>query len=235
MRILGLETATRGVSLAIIEEEEVKGEVWGELSRPQGERLLPLLEMLLAEINFDFSSLEGFAVSSGPGSFTGLRIGLATAKGFALATGKPLVGIPTLDALATGVWEGEGKIICPLLPARREEVYTALYFKKEAELERLTPYLVLSLQEVLTLLKAKKEAVIFLGEGTALYIDFFQAHLGLPFSVAPPFANFLRASQVAFLGLARLKAGERDEPLTLRPIYLRRSAAEESRGKAYGA
>ncbi len=144
LRVLGIDSATLVAGMAVVEGERVIVEGFLQTRKTHSERLLPLIDFWLREAELSLSDLDGVAVTLGPGSFTGLRIGLATAKGLALGAGKPLVGIPTLDALALNL-TGVPGFICPILDARKSEVYTAVYVSPEpGRLIRLTRYMAVS-------------------------------------------------------------------------------------------
>ena len=144
MRVLGIDSATLVAGMAVVDGERVIVEGFLQTRKTHSERLLPLIDFWLREAELSLSDLDGIAVTLGPGSFTGLRIGLATAKGLALGAGKPLLGIPTLDALALNL-TGVPGFICPILDARKSEVYTAVYVSPEpGRLIRLTRYLAVS-------------------------------------------------------------------------------------------
>ena len=144
MRVLGIDSATLVAGMAVVDGERVIVEGFLQTRKTHSERLLPLIDFWLREAELSLSDLDGIAVTLGPGSFTGLRIGLATAKGLALGAGKPLLGIPTLDALALNL-TGVPGFICPILDARKSEVYTAVYVSPESgRLIRLTRYLAVS-------------------------------------------------------------------------------------------
>ena len=139
MKILGIDTATRVGSLAIVDNESLIGEYTLNMNTTHSVRLLPALDQLLKTADLVLSHIDVLAISLGPGSFTGLRIGASTVKGLALAANKPVVGIPTLDALAQN-FRGVESLICPMVDARKKEVYTALYrSKRTGSLEKETP------------------------------------------------------------------------------------------------
>lgn len=226
MRVLGIDSSTRVAGVALVDEKSVIAELFLNTQQDHSRRLLPLLDLLLARAELTLANLDGLVVTIGPGSFTGLRIGLATAKGLAHVTGKPLVGVPTLDALAGNAWAWPG-LICPVISARRQEVYSAVYRWQEEELCRLTSYQAMTPAALLSLLISFSEPVIFLGDAAALYRTTWQS-LGSRAHFAEPANNLPRASQVAWLGLSRLQAGQVEDPSRITPLYLRPPAAEVS-------
>jgi tRNA threonylcarbamoyladenosine biosynthesis protein TsaB len=223
-RILGIDTATSWGSLGLIDDDEVIAEYALFREETHSARLVPAIQALLKEARLDLNEIDGIAVSLGPGSFTGLRVGLSTVKGLALAAEKPVVGVPTLDALASNL-PFTPYLICPILDARKGEVYTALY-KDEGggRVERLTSYQVLSPTVLLEQLPSQE--TVFLGNGVQVYGDFVRGQLGEKALFAPPHLSFLRGSTVAELGLGRVMHGEQDDIASMVPIYVRPSDAE---------
>ncbi len=229
MIVLGLETATNVCGVALVDDDRVLAEfsTAGRLTHSQ--RLMPLVEQALGEAGIDRGRLDGIAVSAGPGSFTGLRIGLATAKGLGYALDRPVLAVPTLDALAFNVWAWPG-LICPLLDARKDQVYAALYRGSPPtggrSLRRLGGYWAMDLGALLERLSAFNEAVLFLGDALPRYGPGIAERLGAKAHFVPVSGRFPRAAAVAELGLRRLAAGRRPGAAEARPIYVRQSEAE---------
>ncbi|HHP50959.1 MAG TPA: tRNA (adenosine(37)-N6)-threonylcarbamoyltransferase complex dimerization subunit type 1 TsaB [Moorella mulderi] len=224
MLVLGIDSATSVLSAALMEGENLRGEISVQGDKERASDLLSLIDQLLQKTGTDFSQVEGIAVSLGPGSFTGLRIGLATAKGLAHAGGKPLVGVPTLDALAWNAW-GINGIICPVLYARRQEIYSALYRWQEGKLCLLAPYQALHPSSLLVLLDSYREPVYLLGDGVRPFGEWWR-QLGSRVYFLPSTHFFPRAGVIAFLGGKRLQMGEVDDLFRLKPIYLRPAPGE---------
>jgi len=258
MRVLGIDSATLVAGVAVIEEEKVIAEGFLQTRKTHSERLLPLIAQWLQEAELTLKEIDGIAVTSGPGSFTGLRIGAATAKGLAQAAGKPLVGVPTLDALALNA--AGVRLICPILNARKGEVYTALYASfSPSRLGRLSHYAAFSPAELVQRLTggempwlekplelgtgkelawgifsgllAGETPVLFLGDGVEVYRDYLEQELNESACWALPGQNFLRAAQVAFLGLESFRQGRSDDVYTFVPHYIRLSEAEAKKQK----
>jgi tRNA threonylcarbamoyladenosine biosynthesis protein TsaB len=224
MKILGVDTSTSYGSLGLIEDDKVVAEYALLRDETHSTRLVPAIQALLKEARLVLDEIDGMAVSLGPGSFTGLRVGLSAVKGLALAAERPVVGIPTLDALASNL-PFTPYVICPILDARKGDVYSALYKDGGRGLvERLTPYEVLSPLRLLE--KIPLEETIFLGDGVEVYGEFIKERLGAKALFAPPHLRFLRGSSVAEIGLQRFKRGEKDDISSLVPIYVRPSDAE---------
>ncbi|HHY36805.1 MAG TPA: tRNA (adenosine(37)-N6)-threonylcarbamoyltransferase complex dimerization subunit type 1 TsaB [Firmicutes bacterium] len=225
MLILAVDTATTVASVALVEGERlVAEEVLNIPQRTHSERLLPVMARVLAGAGVEIEEVDGIAVSAGPGSFTGLRIGLGTGKGLAQALDKPLVTVPTLDALAYNYFF-PGALVCPLLDAKQGYIYTALYRGEEAGLERLTDYLALTPAELTGLLAGREEPVIFSGDAIGLCGEAV-AKTGARAFLVPAASRLPRASSVAFLGRRALEENPGGVPLTVEPLYVRKSAAE---------
>jgi tRNA threonylcarbamoyladenosine biosynthesis protein TsaB len=228
MKILGLDTTTSCGSIGIIDDDTVAAEYALRREETLSTRLLPAIHTLLGEARLDLREIDGIAVSLGPGSFTGLRVGLSVVKGLALAAGRPVAGIPTLDALASNLPFTPYRI-CPLIDARKGQIYTALYkSSRQGLLEQLTPYQVLSPSALIEAFSP--EETVFLGDGVEICRELITQRWGEKALFAPLHLRFLRGTTVAELGLKRLIRGERDDISSLVPIYVRPSDAELKKG-----
>lgn len=226
MRILALETATLQGSVALMENETLIAEYSLNIRATHSERLLPAVSTALKDARWTLPDLDGLAISIGPGSFTGLRIGLSSIKGLSFATNLPIVAVPTLEAMAYQHWPGTARI-CPCLDARKKEIYTAFYSSNETGLvEHISPRAA-EPRLFFEQLQAHEQApVLFLGDGAKVYrhlIDEFFADQAL---FAPPYASHPRAATVAFLGLRKLHNHQTEDVINLEPVYLRQSEAE---------
>ncbi|OOB75117.1 tRNA threonylcarbamoyladenosine biosynthesis protein TsaB [Clostridium haemolyticum] len=225
MKILSIDSSTSSASCAILEDNKLLGEITLNDKKQHSVILMPLIDSLLKDLKLTINDIDAFAVSSGPGSFTGLRIGIATVKGLADGTGKPFVGISSLDGLAFNLAYSSG-IICPIIDALRDNVYTALYSFEDEKLKKLTDYMALHIDELISIIKETNcDSVNFIGDA----IPKFKDKLSISFSkvyFAPNNVNFTRASSLGELGLQLLKDGVSDNSLTFAPIYLRKSQAE---------
>ena len=231
MVVLGIETSSLHGGVALVGERGLIGESVLNIEVTYSERILPAIDRLLAEAGLAVPDLGGLAVAIGPGSFTGLRIGLSTAKGLAAASATPLVGVPTLRAMAWGLPFARHPI-CPILDARKGEVYCALFRWTEGGLVQEMEDAALAPEALAARIT---EPTILLGEGVAGYRQFLAGALG-PLALFPPAALAgARPAAVAALGRARLLRGERDDPAALVPRYLRPSEAELKRAAALGA
>lgn len=221
MFVLGIDTATPIGSIGLIRNDEVIAEYVLNVIETHSARLMPALDDMLRRASVDISEIDAIAVTRGPGSFTGVRVGVATAKGLAFALRKPIVGVTSLDVLAFNLRFYDG-IICPMLDARRGEVYAAIYRGGE-RLERISDYLCSPVDEVIDLIN---EPALFSGSGARRYRETIERRLGGRAVFADHVFDLPRGSVVAMLGLERLRRGESDELFGFVPLYLRRSEAE---------
>mgnify|MGYP002749796230 FL=1 len=226
MKILAIETSTPVGSIALVEGPLLKAQSILNISATHNQRLLPGIERILTDAGWSLDGLDGFAVSIGPGSFTGLRIGLSVIKGLAWATGKPLAGIPTLDALAGNV-SFSSQQICPILDARKGEIYTALYRRGDEGIpQKLTSYLVIKPEELVNLIVEK---TVLVGDGLLPYGDYLEKELGDLLVQAPPHLNLVHASSVGWLGWLKFRSGKYEDVSRITPLYVRPSEAELKR------
>jgi tRNA threonylcarbamoyladenosine biosynthesis protein TsaB len=232
MRVLSLDSSTEAASIAIIEENRLLGEITFNFEKQHSVILMPMIDNLLSSLHLTVNSLDGFVVSRGPGSFTGLRIGMATIKGLCLGSSKPFVSVSSLDSLAYNLCFAPG-IICPILDALRNNVYTRLYTSSKGKLEPLSDYMVISVDELIDLLRAKNSPVYLTGDAVDKFIDKFNESLSEVY-FAPPHLNFTRASSLGELGIKLLSSGLNEDLNTSTPIYLRKSQAEREYDKKMG-
>ena len=221
MRLLALETATLAGGAALLEDGRLVGESRLDIALTHSERLMAVVDRLLRDCAWETASLGALAVSVGPGSFTGLRVGAATAKGLALALEIPVAPVPTLDALAATLPFAEAPV-CPLLDARKGEVYCSLYRWTGSAMERQWDYLALPPEEAAARLSAP---VIVLGDGVAACRPYL-ARLGTGVREADPVHSLPSPAVVGALGHAILAAGGGIPAERLAPLYLRPSEAE---------
>lgn len=226
MRLLAVETSTLTGAVALLDGRTVVAESRLNVAVTHGERLLAAVDALLGAARWELGDVEALAVAVGPGSFTGLRIGVSTMKGLAFATGKPLVGVPTLDALAWTL-PFAAHPVCPILDAKKDEVYTALYRTAEGRLERLSPYRAIAPAALAEeLVREPGGPVIFLGDGVTPYADVLVRILGPSACLAPPACRLPSAATLGELAQQALERGEVADAATLVPFYVRRSEAE---------
>ena len=215
-------------SIALVDGEELIAEYLLNIETTHSERLLLAIDCVTRDAKIPIGAIDGFAISMGPGSFTGLRIGISTTKGLAFAAEKPVVGIPTLDAMAENLAFTD-YLICPIIDARKKEVYTALYKRDEKNrLEKLTPDLAINPRD---LVKRIRERVIFLGSGIRIYQTLIEEEL-LDLALFAPFNLGLpRAASIARLGLKEFEKNNTLDLHTFTPTYVRASEAEIMAGK----
>ena len=232
MSILAIDTASSVSSVAVASEGKLQAEVTVEAGRTHSETLLSHIEGALSFAGVERSALTGVAVSIGPGSFTGLRIGLATAKAIAYGLGIPLVGVSTLAALALAVPVPDVHTLA-LMDAQKGNAYAGLYEWRDGSLHEVRPVRVAPLAEAIAEAADMGKPVLLTGE---LVLKKRARLRNLPDNVtlAPAHLLTARASYVAWLGIARLAAGERDDLMTLEPFYIRRSEAEVLWEKRHG-
>lgn len=231
MRVLCIDTATESASCAVIEDNKLLGEITFNFAKQHSVILMSIIDNLLSSLHMDISSIDGFVSSKGPGSFTGLRIGMSTIKGLSFGAQKPFISVSTLDALAYNLAYSEG-IICPILDALRNNVYTALFKFEGEELKRVSDYMAVSIDELINILK-QEEAVYFIGDGTAKFKQVLKENIAGSY-FAPAHLNLARASSLGELGLKLLKQGASEDLNTSAPIYLRKSQAEREYDKKMG-
>lgn len=235
MKILALDSSGLVASVAYMEDDTLGAEYSTNYKKTHSQTLLPMLDEIRKMVELDLSGVDVIAVAAGPGSFTGLRIGSATAKGLGLALGAKLAAVPTVDALAMNLY-GCDKLICPVMDARRSQVYTGLYtFEKQDGSYALHAQLTqcaLSVQELAGKINETGREVIFLGDGVPVYQNVFKELLQVPYSFAPASCNRQRAACVAVLGAEYAKAGKLVGADAFAPEYLRMSQAERERMEA---
>jgi tRNA threonylcarbamoyladenosine biosynthesis protein TsaB len=224
MKLLGIETATMVGSVAIVDQVDVVASYLWNIESAHSEHLMVAIEQILADASLSLQELDGVAVSIGPGSFTGLRIGLSTAKGLCYATGLPLVTVPTLDALASRLVFCKYQV-CPMLDARKGEVYASIYQTADGEISRLCPPEAISPE---LLLRKISQSTVFSGKGAIVYRDSLLKSLGEKAYFAPPELNSPDAAAVARLGFSALQNGETAELFPVEPFYLRKPDAKIS-------
>ncbi len=222
MKILAVDTASHSCSVALTDDDALKYEYTADHGRTHTVELAGMIDTLLGASGTTIADIDAFAVTIGPGSFTGLRIGIATIKGLAFAASKPVAPVSTLDALALQC-VGIDTLIRPFLDARKNEVYTAAYRFRGDHLETVEDARVAGPAEVL---QGVTEDCFFIGNGALLYKPLIEDALGGLARISPPGMNILRASSVARIGYAKLAAGNGIAPHDLVPCYIRRSDAE---------
>lgn len=224
MKVLSVDTCSEAASCSIISDDRLLGEITFNFEKHHSVVLMDAIHTLLTRTKLTINDLDGLVVSKGPGSFTGLRIGMATLKGIAMGSKKPLIAISSLDSLAYNLPFVDG-IICPILDALRGNVYTNLYSTADGNLEILDDYLAISVEELASKLNTLNKKVFFIGDGTFKHFDFLNSNVNNAY-FTPAHLNYTSASSLGVLGLKLLKEGASDNLNTLSPVYIRKSQAE---------
>lgn len=240
MKVLAIDSSGMTATVAVVEDTQTIAEYTVNFKKTHSQTLLPMIDTMGKMIELDLKSIDAIAVAGGPGSFTGLRIGSATAKGLGLALEKPLIHVPTVDGLAYNLY-GCQDIICPIMDARRKQVYTGMYTFARRELEgSKETELVLDvleaqnaspIDEIIERLNIHGRPVVFLGDGVPVYQDVIREKMRVPFSFAPASANRQRAAVVGALGIQYYKEGKFETAMEHQPDYLRVSQAERERAE----
>jgi tRNA threonylcarbamoyladenosine biosynthesis protein TsaB len=225
MIILATDTTTFTGSIALLKDTKLIAEIDIDSSSTYSERLLPAVDFLLKTNQLNIQDMDGFAVSVGPGSFTGIRIGLSTVKSFSYASGKPVAGVSTLKALAEKLRRSQAHLLCPLLDAKKGEVYAALFESKGDKLLEVVPQGVYSPDRFFSLLPSHR-IISFIGNGVEVYrkkiFQYFKDKARLSYRSA-----FI-AHEIGLLGYEMLKKKKGVSAEKLEPLYFRKSQAEES-------
>lgn len=224
MKILGIESAAMTASAAILEDDHLTAEYTIDYKKTHSQTLLPMISEIRDMIQLDLDTIDAIAVSGGPGSFTGLRIGSATAKGLGLALNKKLIHVPTLDAMAFQIFGASG-LVCAMMDARKENVFAGIY-RNEQEFEVVKPACHMQVCELAELLNQLGEPVILTGDGADAYMEQLQSACKVSLRRAPAFACRARAGAVAALGLIYYNEGRTETAAAHVPDYLRVSQAE---------
>lgn len=223
MIVLSIDSSSQVATCALLRDDCLISEYVINHKREHSVLIMNIVEMLLKDAGIDIDDVDGFVVSKGPGSFTGLRIGMATVKGLSFGSDKPYVSVSSLDALAYSLLTFDG-IICPIMDALRDSVYTCLYKNENGNLKPLIDYSALDLDDLVSLLKEKGEKVIFTGDGIIKHKTYLQDNL--PDAIfAPNHLSLVRASSLGELGLKLLQEGKCDDANSA-PLYLKKPQAE---------
>lgn len=234
MKILGLDSSGIVASVAIVEDDVLIAEYTVNYKKTHSQTLLPMLDEIAKMTELDLNSIDAIAVAAGPGSFTGLRIGSATAKGLGLALKKPLIAIPTVEGLAYNLYDISG-LICPIMDARRKQVYTGIYRFTDHQLKVVEDQIAVPMETVIEKLNQYGEAVTFLGDGVPVFHELIAEKMTVPYSFAPAHVNKQRAAAVAVLGEIYYRQGKTETAMEHVPDYLRVSQAERERAEREAA
>lgn len=242
MRVLAIDSSGLTATVAVVEDTQTIAEYTVNYKKTHSQTLLPMIDEMAKMVELDLEKVDAIAVAGGPGSFTGLRIGSATAKGLGLALDKPLIHVPTVDALAYNVY-GCDDLICPIMDARRKQVYTGVYTFSikagekdgtnlvEPVFQVLKMQMAIAVEDLIKRLNNYGRRVVFLGDGVPVYKDMLEEGLKVPYSFAPSYMNRQRAAVVGALGIRYYKAGRYEAAWEHKPEYLRVSQAERERAE----
>ena len=226
MKILGIDSSASVASVAVIDDDRLLAEYTIDGKKTHSQTLLPMISALEEKTEEPLSTVDAIAIAKGPGSFTGLRIGSATAKGLALALDKPIIEVPTVDALAMNLW-GITDVVCPIMDARRSQVYTGFYeFTADGELNVLHEQFAEDIVKVTQMLDEIGRPVVFLGDGVPVSKDLIAANIKVPYRFAPAHCARQRAAALAVLAGKYYEEGRTVSAADHKPEYLRVSQAE---------
>lgn len=241
MKLLALDSSGLVASAAVVEDDITVAEYTVNYKKTHSQTLLPMLDELKRMTELDLHTIDAIAIAAGPGSFTGLRIGSATAKGLGLALDIPIIPVPTVDAIAYNLY-GSDRLICPIMDARRNQVYTGLYeFHKGTEdgsgyhMHTVEKQCAADISRIVEQVNRSGKETIFLGDGVAVYRDRIAELIRVKYSFAPACCNRQRASCVAALGCVLYENGVRQTAAEHTPDYLRLSQAERERAEKDGS
>ncbi len=232
MKLIALDSSGLVASVAVVEDDILIAEYTIQYKKTHSQTLLPMLEEVRNMIELDLQEVDAVAVAAGPGSFTGLRIGSATAKGLSFAMEKPVVAVPTVDGLAYNLY-GTDKVVCPIMDARRSQVYTGIYeFLREGEkycLNIIKRQCAVAFDEIAQALNELGREVIFLGDGVPVFRERMKEIMQVPYTLAPAHMNRQRAASIGALGSVYYAQGRFVSGEAFVPEYLRLSQAEREK------
>lgn len=235
MKLLAIDSSGLVASVAVMEDDTMVAEYTMNYKKTHSQTLVPMLDQMSKMIELDLNTIDAIAIASGPGSFTGLRIGSATAKGLGLALNKPIIPVPTVDALAYNLYGNTG-VICPIMDARRNQVYTGIYqFVSDGcegfVMETLQTQTAVLIQDIVSQLNELGQPVIFIGDGVPVFKEQLKELMKVPYSFAPAHLSRQRAAAVGALGMIYYKEGKFESAALHEPEYLRMSQAERERAE----
>ncbi len=231
MTILAIDSSALPVSCAILRDGRMTAEFTISIKLTHSETLMPLVDDMLKRSGISFDEIDAFGVSKGPGSFTGLRIGTATVKGLAMAADKPVIPVPTLEAMAYNIYGGDALIV-PMMDARRKNVFTAIYEYLDNGLREIMPQSAIPLRDLLEKVNGLKRSVVFTGDGIYSFREDLEEAVKVPFLIAPPHLSMQRAGAVGALAEVYYNKGKYTDAGSFRPDYIKASQAERERQEA---
>ena len=232
MKILALDSSGLVASAALLEDDNLIAEYTIQYKKTHSQTLLPMLEEIRDMVELDMNTVDAIAVAAGPGSFTGLRIGSATAKGLAFALDKPIVPVPTVEGLAYQMY-GTDALVCPIMDARRSQVYTGIYEfvyrENKYDMHVIKEQCALSFDEIAGVLNGLERKVVFLGDGVPVFRERMAEVMQVPYTLAPAHRSRQSAACIAVLGSLYYAQGKVESGAQHAPVYLRLSQAERER------
>ena len=235
MKILAIDSSGLVATVAIVEDDNLIAEYTIHHKKTHSQTLMPMMEEVKQMVELELDTIDAIAVASGPGSFTGLRIGAATAKGLAMGLKKPIIEVPTLQGMAYQMY-GSSALVCPIMDARRNQVYTGLYQFKEGEngyqLEILKDGCACDIMECIQTANRFEQSVIFLGDGVPVFEALIREHATVPVYFAPAHRRLQSAASVGALAVEFANAGRFVDAKDHAPDYFRVSQAERERMEA---
>jgi len=225
MRILAVDTSASVASVAVIEDGTILGEYSINNKKTHSQKLLPMINELLRNLELNIGNIDYFAASSGPGSFTGLRIGITTIKTLAYSVNKQVIAVPTLDALANNISPTEA-LICPIMDARNNQVYTALYASENGITKNITEYMGIHVTDLCDIINGKNKKVIFLGDSVSIHKNLLKDKLQVPCDFVSASSLLQRGASVAEVAMKMLMESKQQSSFDMVPFYLRKSQAE---------
>jgi len=234
MKILSIDSSGLVATVAVLDENSTIAEYSVNYKKTHSETLVPMLDEIRKMIDLDLSTIDAIATAKGPGSFTGLRIGAATVKGLGLALNIPVISVPTVDALSMNAWGFDG-VICPMMDARRDQVYTGIYEFVDGQHTVIKEQCAVVVTDIIEELNNQTKKVVFLGDGVPVYKDIIESNIKVPYCFAPAHMNRQRASALGVLAFDYFKAGKIETAAEHKPEYLRLSQAEREKAEKENA
>lgn len=235
MKILAIDSSGLVATVAVVEDDNLIAEYTIHHKKTHSQTLMPMLEEVKQMVELELDTIDAIAVASGPGSFTGLRIGAATAKGLAMGLNKPIIEVPTLEGLAYQMY-GAAALVCPIMDARRNQVYTGLYQFEEGESDYVMSTLkegcACDIMECIQTANSFEQPVIFLGDGVPVFEALIKEHATVPVYFAPAHRRLQSAASVGALAVKYAAEGRFVEAKDHAPDYFRVSQAERERMEA---
>ncbi|NYB73909.1 tRNA (adenosine(37)-N6)-threonylcarbamoyltransferase complex dimerization subunit type 1 TsaB [Sedimentibacter hydroxybenzoicus DSM 7310] len=228
MKILAIESSSITASCAVSEGADLLGEVSLNHKKTHSEKLMPLIEKLMEELELNIKDIDVIAISEGPGSYTGLRIGASIAKSLSFAANIPIANIPTIKALAGNIYDID-KLIVPIMDAKAGRIYTGIYKWGKGNLVGVKEQFPCNIDELIEILNEYNNPIIFNGDGSVNYKDIIEEKLNKEIYFAPGVFNNLRASTLSYLAYNKALRGELSDAFDFKPQYLRLSQAERNK------